>query len=324
MVAFNNSQLGYFDRNVLRLEPERREKFESQVDHLIARLRAKIDEDSSFKVVRFRKAGSFAKATVLRPRDGVNVDADVAVYLNLDEADAGDVDRLHQIIRDLMVAVYPSKESDDVIVQPRTLCITFRTSGLDVDLVPIVEIPDHDGYGWQPSSQGESPVLTSVPGQIEFVRSRHKADSRYRPLVRMVKQWRNRQTDGYPAIKKLGSYAIELILGHIQDTQGPSEGLQQGLNRFFLFVVRGGLRRPITFPENGAVPTLPQDPAVILDPVNFENNVLRRVTDAELDGIEECCNASWEWLNRATHNDYKGETIAFWRRMFGPSFRVEA
>lgn len=74
---------------------------------MIGRLKKKIDEDSSFKVKSLKKTGSLVKGTVLKPKGDYGVDADIAVFLDLSEAEKDDVDKLHKIIRDLLVAIYP-------------------------------------------------------------------------------------------------------------------------------------------------------------------------------------------------------------------------
>src|SRR5262249_12557523 len=156
-----------------------------------------------------------------------------------------DLELLHSIIRGLLIAVYPQKGPDDFKVQPRTLGIHFHESGLDVDLVPIVPIPDEPGYGWQPSSQGGSPVKTSVTGQLAFIKARSDADPRYRTLVRLLKRWRNHQE-----LDALRSFGIELLLAYLQDRDGPAPSLEEGLVRYFLFVGQSELREPVSFPEN--------------------------------------------------------------------------
>jgi hypothetical protein len=214
--------------------------------------------------------------------------------------------------------VYPQKKDDDFAVQPRTLGIHFHDSGLDVDLVPIVPIPAQPGYGWQPSSQGDTPVKTSVKGQLQFIRARSDKDGRYRPLVRLLKRWRN-----YQELEKLRSFSIELILAALLDKNGAPECLEDGLQRFFLYVAQTALKEPILFPENGKVPKLPADPVVVLDPVNSENNVTRRLMETERDEIVAKATTAWETLSAASWKGGKGDTIELWKQVFGRSFVIE-
>lgn len=317
-MMLTDAEIGVFVAQVLKLPPGKRREYLRQVDYLIKRLEKKISEDSSFAVRKFTKTGSLRKGTVLRPRDGVGVDADIAVDLDVSEASKDDLELLHSIIRGLLIAVYPQKAPDDFKVQPRTLGIHFHDSGLDVDLVPIVPISDEPGYGWQPSSQGGSPVKTSVTGQLAFIKARSDADPRYRTLVRLLKRWRDHQE-----LDALRSFGIELLLAYLQDRDGPAPSLEEGLVRFFLFVGQSELREPVGFPENGRIRRYPSAPVVILDPVNADNNVTSRITEAERQEIVAKATPAWEAISAATWNPYKGETLELWRDVFGRSFVIE-
>ena len=140
-MKLTDGEIGVFVAKVLKLPPGKRQEYLRQVDYLIDSLEKKIHSDSSFRILRFTKTGSLTKGTVLRPRDGFGVDADIAVDLDLSEAKKDDVNLLHETICKLLIAVYHQKRPGDFQVQPRTLGIHFRDSGLDVDLVPIVPIP---------------------------------------------------------------------------------------------------------------------------------------------------------------------------------------
>jgi restriction endonuclease S subunit len=187
-MMLNDAQLGVFVSKVLHLGPGKRREFLTQVDNLIRQLKKKITEDSSFKVKGFVKTGSLMKGTVLKPKGDYGVDADIAVFLDLSEAEKDDVDRLHAIIRKLLISVYPQKKEEDFQIQPRTLGIHFQESGLDVDLVPVIPISAQPGYGWQPSSQGGKPVKTCIQGQLDFINNRRQADRAFKSIVRLLKK----------------------------------------------------------------------------------------------------------------------------------------
>lgn len=317
-MQLTDNELAVFDRKVLKLPKDSREAYMRQVDYLIERLAAKIKEDGSFGVRKFLKAGSLQKRTVLKPRDGFGVDADIAVYLKA--GDDFDLDTLHDTIRALAMAIYPQKLPGDFQVQPRTLGIEFHQSGLDVDLVPVMPLDDEPGdYGLQPSSRGAPPIKTSIPGQLNFIQQRVNRDQNYRRLVRMLKYWRNRQE----LDDSLRSFAIELIIAHLQDTQGPVTSLEESLIRFFLFVAQSQLMTPIAFVEHGPKPRFPKDPVVILDPVNVNNNVTMRITIDERSEIVSKALEAWEKLNSAHWKTTKGETIDCWKAVFGRSFTIE-
>jgi tRNA nucleotidyltransferase (CCA-adding enzyme) len=318
-VILNDSQLGVFVAKVLHLGPGKRKEFVKQVDNLITELEKKLKEDASFKVKGFKKTGSIIKGTVLKPRGENGVDADIAVFLDVSESDKGDVAKLHTIIKELLAAVYPMKEDEDFQVQPRTLGIHFRQSGLDVDLVPVIPIASEPGYGWQPSSENSAPIKTSIEKQLAFIKKRRDADPRFRTLVRLAKQWRNTHD-----LDEFRSFTIELIICHLQDTQGVATSLEDGLRRFYLYVAQSGLQKPISFAENGTVIAYPKSAVVILDPVNNSNNVAARLTGTERDGIVAAAKTAWETLEAASWKDGKGETLDLWREIMGRSFTIDA
>lgn len=318
-MIINDAQLGVFVAKVLHLEPGKRKELMKQVDNLIAELEKKLAEDASFKVTGFKKTGSITKGTVLKPRGDNGVDADVAVFLDVTESDREDVAKLHTIIKKLLAAVYPMKPDEDFKVQPRTLGIHFRQSGLDVDLVPVIPIPGQTGFGWQPSSEGGAPVKTNIQGQLDFIAKRKEADPRFKTIVRLLKHWRNENE-----IDALRSFAIELIVAHLYDVQGAAPSLEAGIQRFFLYVAQSRLTKPISFPESGKIAQYPAGTVVIVDPVNNGNNVTARLTAAERDEIVAVAKTAWETLEAASWKDGKIETRDLWREIMGRSFTIDA
>jgi len=314
----NDSNLGVFVSKVLHLGPGKRKEYVKQVDRLIAELEKKITADASFGVTKFTKTGSLMKGTILKPRGEYGVDADIAVFLDVSESEKDDIDRMHEIIRKLLIAVYHQKNEEDFEVQPRTLGIHFHDSGLDIDLVPIIPIKGEKGYGWQPSSQGGAPVKTSVQGQLDFIKKRREADPRFKSIVRLLKKWRNENE-----LDQFRSFSIELIVSHLYDTQGAASTLESGLQRFFLYVAQSKLQTPISFPELGAVTKFPSDPVVILDPVNRENNVALRLTKDERADIVSEAEKAWATIESASWKSGKGETLDLWKEVMGRSFTID-
>lgn len=318
-MMLSDTQLNIFVSKVLHLGAGKRKEFIAQVDFLIESLEKKIKEDASFKIKGFTKTGSIMKGTVLKPNGDFGVDADIAVFLDISESEKDDVDNLHKIILKLLIAVYPTKHEDDFKVQPRTLGIHFKTSGLDVDLVPVIPIKNQPGYGWQPSSQRQHPVKTSIQGQLDFIKNRKKADPRFKTIVRLLKKWRNEKE-----LSRFRSFTIELIVAHLYDRDGAATSLESGLQRFFLYVAQSGLKDQIIFPELGDVKVFPSDPVVVLDPVNKDNNVTARLTAAERDEIVAAATHAWQTIETASWKDGKGETIDLWKEIMGRSFTIDA
>jgi hypothetical protein len=314
-----DTQLNYFVNNRLKLPKGKRAEYLAQVDHLIERFSAAANGDELIDIKKFLKTGSLRKGTVLRPRGDFGVDADVAVFLNANGATQYDLANLHDRIRKLLLKIYPTKKPEDFTVQPRTLGIEFLDSGLEMDLVPLVVIDGPGDYGWQPSSQGDSPVKTSVTKQLEFIRARKDGYTNFTALVRLLKHWRN----FHELDDSLRSFAIELIVSHLQDARGIPTSLEAGLLRFFLYVADSQLKTPISFKECGTPKSFPKDRVVILDPCNVDNNVTRRITDQDCQLIVEKCLNAWETLTYARNYDGKTQTLELWKEIFGRSFVVE-
>lgn len=308
-----DTQLTEYDKLVLRISTGKRSEYLAQIDHLIEKFEKKVAEDGTYKIIRFRKAGSMIKATQLKPKGDNPPDGDVGVYFE----DDPDTSTMHELLRQLVSDIYPSKPDEDVVVQPRTIGISFRTSGLEVDLVPIMAVDDDAAYGWQPSSQGGDRVLTSIPGQLKFVADHKQGDGKYRMIVRMGKQWRR-----HDELKQLGSYTIECIAAYVQDMYGPAESIEDGVIRLLGWISETRLQTPVTFRGQGSDPTIPGDPVVVLDPVNVDNNVTTRMTEGERDEVVKAAEAAWETLTYARRVRTEGDTIDLWREVLGRSFRV--
>jgi hypothetical protein len=314
-----DSQLLYFVDNRLKLEKGKRAEYLVQVDHVIDRFSAACAGDSVINIKKFLKTGSLRKGTVLRPKGDFGVDADVAVFLNANGSTGYDLSNLHDRIRKLLKKIYPTKKLEDFTVQPRTLGIEFHDSGLAMDLVPLIPIDGPGDYGWQPSSRGEAPVKTSVTKQLEFMRARKEDYRNFTALVRMLKYWRN----FHELDDSLRSFTIELIISHLQDTEGVPASLEAGLLRFFLYLASTELASPICFPECGTVRSFPKDRVVVLDPCNAENNVGRKITEQDCAEIIGKAREAWETLCYARNHGGKIQSLELWKEVFGRSFVIE-
>jgi hypothetical protein len=311
-MPLTNTELHYYDHNVLRLVQEKRKEYHEQVDRLIASLTKKLHEHTDLKVKRVKKAGSFAKHTILRKAEGRSVDVDTAFYLSDRDVNAETRDSLNEQIHDFLVSLYPTKEIEDFKLQKKAATVTFVGSGLDVDIVPMIQDTNDPDVGWQFGTDG-SKVKTNVPAQLDFVAKRKRTDPNYRTLVRLGKQWKH-----ICEVPGLKGYTIELVMAHLLDRNGTAGTLEERFRGFLLFLARDQLKEVIKFPENGHVIRIPSDPVIILDPVNSGNNVAARITEAERIAIVEKANAAWNAAHFASiEND-----LEVWKEIFGPRFKV--
>ncbi len=118
---------------------------------------------------------------------------------------------------------------------------------------------------------------------------------------------------------ELSSFAIELILAELQHRYGVAPSLEEGLQRFFLYVAQTGLLEPVLSGHD----VEPASRVVILDPCNSDNNVAARMLESERQEIVSVATAAWETLMTAHHAGTKGETAELWREVFGSHFNLD-
>lgn len=313
-MALSNTELRYYDTNVLRLPSDKRKEYHEQVDRLVTELCKSIRDKTEIKITKVVKAGSFAKYTILRKTNVDPVDVDVVFYISGRNADKETIESLNNTIYDLLVKQYPSKSIEDFEIQRKAATVTFVGTGLSVDIVPVIEDENRPGYGWQFDIHDGSKVQTCAPCQVKFVQTRKSQDNDFRTLVRLAKKWRN-----HAEIKPLKSFAIELIMAHVLATQGKSDSIEQRFRNFLLYIAQSGLKEIISFPENVAPFGAFTDPVIILDPVYSLNNVTSRISEAERKEIVAAAEASWETANFASTEDER----EIWKEIFGHRFKTE-
>jgi hypothetical protein len=313
-MPLNNTQLGYYDSNVLRLPADKRTEYHAQVDRLIVELSRRLRDQTDNKITRVVKAGSFAKFTILRKTIIDPVDVDTVFYISGRSIDQETLASLNDTIFALLIKIYPTKNVEDFEIQRRAAKVSFIGTGLSVDIVPVIEDETRPGYGWQFDIQDGSRMQTCAPDQIQFIRNRKAIDKDFRTLVRLGKRWRN-----YAELKPLKSFVIELLMAFILDQEGSAGSIEARFRRFLLYIAQSGLKDPIRFPENAPPFGAFSDPVVILDPVNSQNNVASRISEEERAQIVDTALAAWETANFASaENDNEA-----WKEIFGRGFKVE-
>jgi tRNA nucleotidyltransferase (CCA-adding enzyme) len=313
-MALSNTQLSYYDSNVLRLPADKRKEYHTQVDRLITELSRRVRDQTEIKITNVVKAGSFAKFTILRKTSVDPVDVDVVFYISGRSIDQETLASLNDTIYALLIKIYPSKDVEDFEIQRKAATVSFIGSGLSVDIVPVIEDEAKPGYGWQFDIQDGSKIRTCAPSQIQFIRDRKARDKDFRTLVRLAKKWRN-----HAEIKPLKSFVIELLMAYLLDQEGSAGSIEARFRRFLLYIAQSGLKDPIQFAENVPPFGAFNDPVVILDPVYSQNNVASRISEDERRQIVDAALAAWETANFASaENDN-----AIWKDIFGARFKVE-
>lgn len=313
-VKLSDKELGNYVTNKLALPGEERNEYRRQVNRLLENLESVLAQDGSYRIQKFRRAGSLEKGTSNRPRAGKPVDADVGVYFRADGTSVFDIAELQRLIKKLLVAAYPQKSADDFEEGSRVFEVIFKGTGLEVDLVPIVSLDSDANYGLQYSRSGDR-VKTSVKVHIDHYRSHAGRDPLLAPSLRMAKRWRYwQELDG------IQSFHLELLLSYLVDRDGPAAGLEEGIRRLFLFVMRD-LASGVAF--DGADASSFNDPVVIVDPANSGNNVGARIEQGERDALITAARQGYETITWAQGLPGKGETISAWKELFGDNFSID-
>lgn len=314
-MRFTDKELADYVSKKLALPGEDRNEYRGQVTRLLDKLEEVLHADGTYRIKKFRRAGSLEKGTSNRPRAGKPVDADVGVYFSVDDTSSFDIAHLQQLIKKLLAAAYPQKADHDFDdTGARTFGVVFKGSGLEVDLVPIVSLDDECNYGLQYSRAGDC-VKTSVKVHIDHYRAHATIDPFIPPVLRMAKRWRNWQE-----LKGIQSFYLELILSYLADRDGPAPTIEDGLRRLFLFLIRD-LDSGVAF--DGADPSLFSNPVIIVDPSNAENNVASRVEEAEKRALMDSARTAYETLTWAQDLPYKGETVSAWKEFLGETFSID-
>lgn len=310
-MPLTNTALRNYDSNVLRLPADKRKEYHAQVDRLVEELNKSLKGRDDIKITRVLKAGSFAKYTILRRTSQDPVDVDLVIYVAGKDVDKETLDGLLDEIHKALIAIYPTKSVEDFEIQRKAATVKFVGTGLSVDVVPVVEDPARPGYGWQFDIHDGSKVQTNPPGQLKFVKDRKDIDKDFRTLVRLGKRWSR-----HAELKALKGFHVELIMAHVLGVNGRDGSIEKRFEDFLLYIAQSELKEEIRFPENAAPFVKFDHPVVVLDPVNSQNNVTSRISEAERAEIVAAATASWETAYYASAED-KDE---IWKEIFGPRF----
>lgn len=278
--------------DVIQPTKAQRDLAKDELGLLEDKLREFIQDDDPYKFVKALRSGSFAKATALRRTEAADFDADIAVYVDVDDEAAADVADLVAYIEKLARRAYKQRTKRRPRFETNESCVRVVFTAppkINLDIVPMVAIEHEsiDNWGKLPKRDGTQ-CLTSVSEHIDFVRSRNDQDASvpFRKLVRLFKVWRNGAFEGKDQ-KKVGSFFLELVLGKAYDEQRAQmtgEALPD-MSLLAAWIIRHGLEREISFPDCRVPPATVRHrgPVIVLDPLNRDDNVTSDWTDADRD-----------------------------------------
>lgn len=308
--------VAFADRTV-NLPKDKAQEHREQVGRLCDKLKEYVKENPDFSLRKILLSGSLAKHTALRT---IN-DADVAVYVKSAPEDVGE---LTQWLAEQLRKAFPNFSADQVTVQKYSVRVSFRESGLDVDVVPVYveEGEEKDDWGHLVSQEDGSKLRTNITLHKEFIRKRQGNDSNYRQVARLLKWWIKVRKDENSQFR-FKSFLAELVLAKLVDDGMKLNDYPEALLGFFDYIVKTNFAEQIIFKDYAAKAGTPgscHDPIRVFDPVNSKNNVARKYSEHERQVIVDECVDAGDAIEAALLALTKTETLNYWQKVFGSSF----
>lgn len=314
-----HSEIAEFAQDKVNLPKEKADEYRAQARRLREKLEGYLNEHPDFTLKKMLLSGSLAKGTALRSLN----DIDVACYVSGANAPK-DVQALLDYLAERLRKAFPNFSPDQVQPQTYSVTVSFRGTGLDVDVVPILYDGDPQWYGNLVSQDDGSFLKTSIPLHLDFTAKRKRAQEKhFAQVVRLVKFWARRmkqERDGF----RFKSFMIEMILAKLCDDGLDFSDYPEALQHFFTYIARTDFRQRIVFTDYypaSSVGTF-SEIVQIVDPVNAANNVARLYTAANADAIVECAIDAGDAIDAALAAPNKQLTVAYWQKVFGSSFQA--
>lgn len=315
----SHREIAQFAANRVNLPKAKANEYRAQARRLREKLETYLREHPDFTLRKMLLSGSLAKGTALRSLN----DIDVACYVSGADVPT-DIDTLLNYIAERLRKAFPNFSPDQVQPQTYSVTVSFRGSGLDVDVVPILYDGDPQWYGNLVSQDDGSFLKTSIPLHLEFAGKRKKAQEKhFAQVVRLVKSWARHmklEQEGF----RFKSFMIEMILAKLCDDGLEFSDYPEALQHFFTYVARTDLRERIVFSDYYK-PTAVRsfnDEVQIVDPVNSENNVARLYTAENADAIVGAALDAGDAVDAALRAPTKQLTISYWQKVFGSAFQA--
>lgn len=311
------SDVASYAASTVNLDAEHARKHRAQVNALRERLAAKISDDPEFSLVKMLHSGSVAKGTALSTLS----DMDVAVYVRKASAPTDPADLLNWLAERLREA-NPQLNPDQFYLGTHCVSINFRGSGLNVDMVPVLDADDKDDRGYLLNRDTGQWLETSIPLHLEFIRTRKTLRPvHFAQTIRLIKWWAAQQKAMRTGFR-FKSFLIELLCAHLLDNGADMSNYPVALEEFFAYIIKSGLQETIAFADYARrAPGGSAAPIRVFDPVNLDNNVAENYSDADRRLIIDAAYDALDALTEAHHSDTKGRATLRWKEVLGPSFR---
>lgn len=122
-----------FAEDKVNLPSAKAADYRAQAGRLREKLETYLRDNPDFSLKKIQLSGSLAKGTALRSLN----DIDMAVYISGSEA-PHDLQALLRYLTEKLRKAFPNFAPEQVQPQTYSVTVSFRGSGLDVDVVPIL------------------------------------------------------------------------------------------------------------------------------------------------------------------------------------------
>ncbi len=314
----DHNDIERFAQERVNLPKLKADEYRAQVRRLRKKLEGYLEDHPDFELKKMLLSGSLAKGTALRSLN----DIDVACYISGTDT-PGDVSTLLDYLAERLRKAFPNFSPEQVQPQTYSVTVSFRGSGLDVDVVPILYDGDPQWYGNLVSQDDGTFLKTSIPLHLDFTKARKNCQPKdFSQVVRLIKFWvRNikRERNDF----RFKSFMVEMILSHLCDEGLDFSDYPEALQHFFTYVAKSNMREKILFDdyyESSNVADF-DDPIQIIDPVNSQNNVGRLYTETNADEIVDAALDAGDAIDAALAAPNKQKTIYYWQKVFGSNFQ---
>ena len=314
----DHKDIAKFAEDKVNLPRDKATIYREQVKRLKEKIESYLSDHPDFSLKKLLLSGSLAKGTALRSLN----DIDVACYIS--GADTpGTVSELLDYLAERLRKAFPNFSPDQIKPQTYSVTVSFRGTGLDVDVVPILYSGDPQWYGNLVSQDDGSFLKTSIPLHLEFIRKRKKNhEKHFAQIVRLAKFLVRNIKRENPDFK-FKSFMVELILAHLSDNGCTFSDYPEALQAFFTYITQSDMRERIAFKDYYPLSAIGDftEPVQIIDPVNSENNASKLYTIRNADEIVDIALDAGDAIDAALAAPTKQETVYYWQKVFGPSFQ---
>ncbi|WPQ63810.1 CBASS oligonucleotide cyclase [Chitinophaga sancti] len=315
----SHNDIEQYAKEKVNLPKEWADEYREQAGRVRDKVTTYLNEHPDFSLKKILLSGSLAKGTALKDLN----DIDMACYISCSIAPSTTSELLEYLAERLRKA-FPNMKPEQV--QPKTYSVTisFRGSGLDVDVVPIIYEGDPDWYGKLISQDDGSFLETCIPRHLEFIRKRKSTQpTDFAQVIRLAKQWVKHMKIERAGFK-FKSFMVELVMSKLLDEGQDFTEYIEALQAFFTYLAKSDLRELIAFKDYFPVPQSSSfsERAKIIDPVNPKNNAAKLYTNSQLDAVVDGALDAGDAIDSALAATTKEKTVYYWQKVFGSSFQI--